>query len=110
MCPDFGTPKNNQIIHLEQMKILLFLGVPIHKHFRVSILTVSIFIQYHQSKCQYTDAFILTQHYFHIKQLMTALFNYCPCLIYFTLNLMAYFSHNKLFASKPQKTKDISCT
>ena len=33
MCPNFGTPKI--ILHLEQIEILLFLGVPILRHFRV---------------------------------------------------------------------------
>ena len=34
---NFGTPKNNEFCHLEQMENLLFLGVPILKHFRVVV-------------------------------------------------------------------------
>ena len=37
MCPNFGTPKNNNFFHLEQMENLLFLGVPILKHITVVI-------------------------------------------------------------------------
>ena len=32
---NFGTSKNNEIFHLEQMENLIFLGVPILKHNRV---------------------------------------------------------------------------
>ena len=35
LCPNFGTPENNDFFHLGQMENLLFLGVPILKHFRV---------------------------------------------------------------------------
>ena len=37
---NFGTPKNNEFFHLEQMENLLFLGVPILKHIRVVLVHV----------------------------------------------------------------------
>ena len=39
---NFGTPKNNEFSHLEQMENLLFLGVPILKHIRVFTPVVSL--------------------------------------------------------------------
>ena len=36
MYLNFGTPKSNKFSILEQMENLLFLGVPILKHFTVS--------------------------------------------------------------------------
>ena len=36
LCLNFGTPEND-FFHLGQMENLLFLGVPILKHFRVHI-------------------------------------------------------------------------
>ena len=43
MCLFFGTPKNNQILDLEQMEILLFLGVPILRHFMLNLFLCEVY-------------------------------------------------------------------
>ena len=40
---NFGTPKNNEFFHLEQMENLLFLGVPIFKHIRACFVLFFFF-------------------------------------------------------------------
>ena len=106
MCPDFGTPK--MILDLEQMEILLFLGVPILRHFTVA----------QSMKMKMSNLPLLTSQWAHnIKMWIRSQCNihtsFCPlCLLgsvgFATSNLASSFTEAFFWLISKQYQKYVS--